>query len=146
VAKIERGSVVPVERITQAILVLRGQRVLLDAELAALYGVTTKVLNQAVRRNTARFPADFMFRLNLEEAAALRSQIVTSKPSVGRGGRRYLPYAFTEHGAIQAANVLNSARAAEMSIYQGVEKCFPCISQQSLAKGATFAALPKSST
>jgi len=117
VARIKRGSVVPVERITQAIRVLRGQRVLLDAELAALYGVTTKVLNQAVRRNTARFPADFMFRLNLEEAAALRSQIVTSKPSVGRGGRRYLPYAFTEHGAIQAANVLNSARAIEMSVY-----------------------------
>ena len=77
-AKLKRGSVVPVERITQAIRVLRGQRVLLDAELAALYGVTTKVLNQAVRRNTARFPADFMFRLNFEEAAALRSQIVTS--------------------------------------------------------------------
>ena len=101
----------------KVILVFRGQRVLLDAELARLYGVTTKVLNQAVKRNTARFPEDFTFRLNLEEDAALRSQTVTSKSSDSRGGRRYLPYAFTEHGAIQAANVLNSPRAVEMSVY-----------------------------
>ena len=113
----KRGSVVPVERITRAILVLRGQRVLLDAELAALYGVTTKRLNEQVRRNLERFPEDFMFQLTLDEAAGLRSQIATSKSVAGRGGRRYLPYVFTEHGAIQAANVLTSARAVEMSVY-----------------------------
>ena len=113
----KRGSVVPVERITQAILVLRGQRVLLDAELAALYGVTTKRLNEQVKRNADRFPADFMFQLNLEEVAGLRSQFATSKGSDSRGGRRYRPYAFTEYGAIQAANVLNSPRAVEMSVY-----------------------------
>lgn len=101
----KRSGVIPVERITQAILVLRGQRVLLDAELAALYGVTTKRLNEQVRRNLDRFPADFMFQLTLNEAAGLRSQFATSKSSAGRGGRRYLPYAFTEHGAMQAANV-----------------------------------------
>jgi len=116
VARVKRGSVVPVERITQAILVLRGQRVLLDAELAALYGVTTKALNQAVKRNAARFPTDFMFRLTSEEAASLRSQNVTLKSGRGQH-RKYAPYAFTEHGAIQAANVLNSARAIEMSVY-----------------------------
>lgn len=114
---VKRGSDVAVERITTAIVVLRGQRVLLDAELAALYGVTTKALNQAVKRNAARFPVDFMFQLSVEEAASLRSQTVTSKASAGRGGRRYLPFAFTEHGAIMAATVLNSARAVEMSIY-----------------------------
>lgn len=106
----------PVQDITRAILVLRGQRVILDAELAALYGVTTKRLNEQVRRNRARFPEDCMFRLSAEEAQALRSQIATSK-TPGRGGRRYLPYAFTEHGAIMAATVLNSARAIEVSLY-----------------------------
>jgi len=116
-ATIKGDSAVPIERVTQAILVLRGQRVLIDSELAALYGVTTKALNQAVKRNAARFPADFMFRLNDGEVAALRSQNVTSKISAGRGGRRHLPFAFTEHGAIMAAAVLNSPRAVEMSIY-----------------------------
>jgi hypothetical protein len=106
---------VPIEGITRAILVLRGQRALLDAELASLYGVTTKRLNEQVRRNLDRFPADFMFQLTAAEDTALRSQIATS--NTGRGGRRYLPYAFTEHGAIQAANVLNSPRAVEMGIY-----------------------------
>jgi hypothetical protein len=114
VAQAKRPALVPVEAITRAILVLRGHRVLLDAELAALYGVTTKRFNEQVRRNLERFPADFMFQLSAEEAAGLRSQFATSK---GRGGRRYLPYAFTEHGAIQAANVLNSRRAVEMGIY-----------------------------
>lgn len=115
----ERGATVvrEVEAIAGAIRVIRGQRVLIDSELAALYGVTTKALNQAVKRNAVRFPLDFMFQLSAEEAAALRSQTVTSKASAGRGGRRYLPFAFTEHGAIQAANVLNSARAIEMSVY-----------------------------
>ncbi len=108
-------TAVPVEGITPSILVLRGQRVILDAELASLYGVTTKRLNEQVRRNLDRFPADFMFQLTAAEATPLRSQIATS--NTGRGGRRYLPYAFTEHGAIQAANVLNSPRAVEMGIY-----------------------------
>lgn len=110
------AAVGPVEHITQSILVLRGQKVLLDAELAALYGVTTKRFNEQVRRNRDRFPADFMFQLTAAELEALRSQIATSK-AAGRGGRRYLPYAFTEHGAIMAATVLNSPRAVEMSIY-----------------------------
>lgn len=111
-------ALVPTEDITRAILVLRGHRVLLDAELAALYGVTTKRFNEQVRRSAKRFPADFMFQLNAQEAAALRSQIATSNaPPQGRGGRRYLPYAFTEHGAIMAATILNSPRAVEMSIY-----------------------------
>ena len=86
------------------------------AELADLYGVTTKRFNEQVRRNRERFPADFMFQLTAEEAEALRSQIATSK-TVGRGGRRYFPYAFTGHGAIMAATVLNSPRAVEMSVY-----------------------------
>jgi hypothetical protein len=114
-AQAKRSALVPVHDITRAILVLRGQRVLLDAELASLYGVTTKRLNEQVRRNLDRFPADFMFQLTAAEATALRSQFATS--NTGRGGRRYLPYAFTEHGAIQAANVLNSPRAVEMGIY-----------------------------
>jgi len=110
------AAVVPIEHITRSILVRRGQRVLLDAELAALYGVTTKRLNEQVRRNRERFPEDFMFQLNAGESEALRSQFATSK-TTGRGGRRYLPYAFTEHGAIMTATVLNSPRAVEMSIY-----------------------------
>jgi hypothetical protein len=115
VAQAKRSALVPAQDITRAILVLRGQRVLLDTELASLYGVTTKRLNEQVRRNLDRFPADFMFQLTALEATALRSQIATS--NTRRGGRRYLPYAFTEHGAIQAANVLNSPRAVEMGIY-----------------------------
>ena len=94
---------------------LRGQRVMLDADLAALYGVPTGRFNEAVRRNLARFPKDFMFQLTDEEQAALRSQFAISNS--GRGGRRYLPYAFTEHGAIMAAMVLNSPRATEVSVY-----------------------------
>lgn len=105
----------PVERIARSILILRGQRVLLDAELAALYGVTTARLNQQVRRNLRRFPGDFMFQLTGEEHSALMLQNATSKP--GRGGRRKPPLAFTEHGAIMAATILNSKRAVEMSIY-----------------------------
>jgi hypothetical protein len=104
--------------ISGLILILRGQRVILDTDLAALYGVPTKRLNEQVRRNLKRFPPDFMFQLTLQEAVALRSQIATSNArSAGRGGRRYSPFAFTEHGAIQAANVLNSPSAVEMSIY-----------------------------
>jgi hypothetical protein len=79
---------------------------MLDRDLADLYGVPTKRLNEQVRRNLERFPPDFMFQLSVEETSTLRSQIATSK--TGRGGRRYLPYAFTEHGAIMLANVLNT--------------------------------------
>jgi hypothetical protein len=100
------------------IVTVRGHRVILDAELARIYNVSTKALNQAVKRNGEKFPQDFTFRLTraeTEELISLRSQNVTS--NVGRGGRRYLPYAFTEHGAIMAANVLNSAAATRMSVF-----------------------------
>ena len=97
------------------ILVLRDQKVILDSDLAELYGVPVKRLNEQVKRNQERFPSDFMFRLSAEESDALRSQSATSK--TGRGGRRYAPYAFTEHGAIMAATVLNSERAVEMSVF-----------------------------
>src|SRR3984885_226813 len=97
------------------ILLLRHQRVILDTDIADLYGVPVKVLNQQVKRNRERFPADFVFRLTSKEDAVLRSQFVTSKQ--GRGGRRYAPYAFTEHGAIMAATVLNSERAVQMSVF-----------------------------
>jgi hypothetical protein len=108
---------VSIERIIQSILFLRGQRVLLDSELAALYGVTTKQFNQQVKRNLARFPADFAFQMSSGEAAAQRSQFATLK-KVGRGQhRKYRPYVFTEHGAIMAATILNSPRAVEMSVY-----------------------------
>ena len=96
------------------ILTVRGQKVILDSDLAALYGVETKMLNRALKRNSKRFPPDFVFRLTAEENRALRCQIGTSK---GRGGRRNLPSAFTEHGAIMAASVLNSRQAVEMSVF-----------------------------
>lgn len=89
-------TLVPIEQIGSSILFFRSQRVLLDSDLAALYGVTTKRFNEQVRRNLTRFPADFMFQLTPDEVACLRSQNATS--NVGRGGRRYAPYAFTEHG------------------------------------------------
>jgi ORF6N domain len=105
-----------VESISLSIAALRGQRVILDGDLAALYGVETKRFNEAVKRNGARFPADFMFQLTAEEADSLRSQFATLK--TGRGQhRKYLPYVFTEHGAIMAAMVLNSPRAVEVSVY-----------------------------
>ena len=85
---------------------------ILDADLAQIFGVPTKQLNQTVRRNIEKFPEDFAFELDFEEVTNLRSQIVTSS---GHGGRRYRPWAFTEHGAIMAANVLNSLRAVQMS-------------------------------
>jgi len=105
---------VRVERITRTILVLRGHRVLLDEVLAELYGVETKVLIQAVKRNRARFPSDFMFQLTASEWAGLRSQTVTSKPR--RGGRRYSPYAFTEQGVAMLSSVLGSDRAIAVNI------------------------------
>jgi hypothetical protein len=104
--------------IGQKIRVIRGRRVLLDSDLAALYGVKTKVFNQAVRRNLSRFPSDFLLTLEIQDLARLRSQTVTSNAqATGRGGRRHLPLAFTEHGAVMAATVLNSPRAIEMSVY-----------------------------
>jgi hypothetical protein len=114
--KSNQPALIAVEHIAQSILILRGHRVLLDSELAVLYGVTTKRFNEQVKRNLARFPADFMFRLSEDEAVALRSQFATLK--TGRGQhRKYLPHAFTEHGAIMAAMILNSSRAVEMSVY-----------------------------
>jgi len=102
------------EKVGQYILVIRRQRVLLDEDLAALYGVGTRILLQAVKRNSERFPPDFMFELSTGEWAALRSQSVTSKP--GRGGRRYTPYAFTEQGVAMPSCVLNSDRAIAVNI------------------------------
>lgn len=102
------------EGVGQFILVIRRQRVLLDEHLATLYGVETRVLLQAVKRNPERFPPDFMFELSNAEWTALRSQSVTSKP--GRGGRRYAPYAFTEQGVAMLSSVLNSDRAIAVNI------------------------------
>jgi len=102
------------DAIAQRIFELRGQRVMLDADLAALYGVATGDLIQAVKRNKERFPDDLMFQLSSEEWESLKSQIVISKK--GRGGRRFAPYAFTEHGALMLSSVLKSARAVEISL------------------------------
>jgi hypothetical protein len=110
-----RDVVVPAERIEQAILLIRGQKVLLDRDLAELYGVTTKVLNQAVRRNRKRFPEDFMFQLTKEEFENWRSQFVTSNLTAKMGLRRR-PYAFTEQGVAMLSSVLNSERAIEVNI------------------------------
>ena len=109
----------PVSLIESRIYLIRGQKVLLDADLAGLYEVETRALNQAVRRNKERFPDDFMFRLAAEEANALKSQIVISKITQGekgRGGRRYQPYAFTEQGIAMLSSVLSSKRAIEVNI------------------------------
>lgn len=99
--------VIPAERIERSILVVRGHKIMLDADLAYLYGVSTGRLNEQVKRNRRRFPADFMFQLTADEARALRSQFATLKPGRGKH-RKYLPYAFTEHGAVMHASVLNS--------------------------------------
>jgi hypothetical protein len=105
---------VAVERIARAIHRLRGHNVMLDSDLADLYDVQVKVLNQAVKRNRKRFPLDFMFRLTVHEAESLRSQIVTSKPR--RGGRRTAPYAFTEQGVAMLSSVLRGSRAIRVNI------------------------------
>ena len=113
--KTDRASEVvsPIETVIQTV---RGQKVILDSELARIYGVETRVLNQAVRRNLEKFPSDFVFRLNRSEARELnRSQFVIG--SQRHRNPRFLPYAFTEHGAIMAANVLNSPRAVRMSVF-----------------------------
>ena len=115
---------VPAPFVERRIYLIRGQRVMLDSDLAELYQVPTKRLNEAVKRNVNRFPADFMFQLTTDEADSLRSQIATSNLGLqrgmsnmeARGGRRYLPYAFTEHGVAMLSAVLNSQRAVEMSI------------------------------
>ena len=104
------------ERIERRILLIRGHKVLLDADLAALYGVQTRTLNQAVKRNAERFPSDFMFRLSPKELEAWRSHFVMSNPNAKMGLRRP-PFAFTEHGALMAATVLNSPRAVKTSLY-----------------------------
>ena len=121
------------ESLEPLILVIRNQRVILDADLARLYGVTTKVFNQAVKRNVSRFPKDFAFQLTTAEITNLRSQTVTSNLETledyedtdnrsqivtgSHGGRRYLPWAFTEHGAVMAANILRSEQAVHMSVF-----------------------------
>jgi predicted amino acid-binding ACT domain protein len=119
-------SPVSVEQIDGMIHTIRGMRVMLDRDLAEIYGVPTFRFNEAIKRNRHRFPADFMFQLTREEFDSLRSQIAMSKTEkssqiamskTGRGGRRTLPYAFTEHGALQAANVLRSKRAVQMSLF-----------------------------
>lgn len=106
------GTALVAERIQQAILLLRGHKVMLDFDLAGLYGVETKVLNKAVKRNLARFPDDFMFELSEEEFAGLRFQFGTSR----WGGRRYRPYAFTEQGVAMLSSVLRSERAVNVNI------------------------------
>lgn len=105
----------PLEKITPSIAHLRNKAVILDSDLARIYGVSTKALNQAVKRNRQRFPADFMFRLSCHELAENRSQIVTG--SRRHRDPRFRPFAFTEQGAIMAANVLNSVTAARMSVF-----------------------------
>ena len=110
---VNKKSLIPVDRIEKAILLIRGQKVMLDVDLAGLYGVETKVLVQAVKRNLERFPEDFMFQLSQEEFAILRSQIVTSSDW---GGRRYRPYAFTEQGVAMLSSVLRSQRAIQVNI------------------------------
>jgi len=114
-------------RLDTQILLVRGERVILDSDLASIYGVTTKRLNEQVRRNSRRFPKDFCFRLTRREVDEIRSQTVTESPlslsmrsqiaTASKRNVRYLPYAFTEHGAIMVANVLNSSRAVKMSVF-----------------------------
>jgi hypothetical protein len=107
------SNIIPIESIAHRILLLRGKKVLLDADLAELYGVETKRLNEQVKRNSQRFPPDFIFTLSQEEFSNLKSQSATSS----WGGRRKLPLAFTEHGAIMAATILNSPRAVDVSVF-----------------------------
>ena len=106
---------VAIDSIECRIYRIRGQKVILDRDLAQLYGIETFRFNEAVKRNRKRFPDDFMFQLTASEYADLTSQIAMSK--IGRGGRRTRPYAFTEHGAVMAANILHSDRAVQMSVF-----------------------------
>jgi len=109
-----QNAIVPPALISQKIFFVRGARVMLDADLARLYGVATKNLNKAVKRNTSRFPSDFMFQLSPKELHSLGFQSGTSKP--GRGGRRYVPYAFTEQGVAMLSSVLRSSRAVQVNV------------------------------
>jgi len=111
----KRKQLANVPKLDELIREVRGQKVVLDTDLARIYGIPTFRFNEAIKRNRERFPEDFMFRLTVAEFAALTSQFAISKK--GRGGRRTLPYAFTEHGAIMAANVLNSPHAVQMSVF-----------------------------
>jgi len=111
----QKDFTIPVERLDRLIHEIRGYKVMLDTDLAEIYGVTARRLNEQVKRNRERFPTEFAFQLTREEFADLKSQFATS--SLGHGGKRKLPWAFTEHGAIMAANVLNSPRAAQMSVF-----------------------------
>lgn len=107
-------NLIPIEKIEKSIYLIRGEKVMLDRDLASLYGVETGALNRAVKRNLQRFPLDFMFQLTPEEADFLRCQIGISNR--GRGGRRFLPYVFTEQGVAMLSSVLNSARAVLVNI------------------------------
>ncbi len=107
-----KSTLIPQEYVESKILLIRDKKVMLDRDLALLYGVETKVFNQAVKRNMGRFPEDFMFQLTKDEYDSLRSQIVTSKS----GGRRYLPYAFTEHGILMLSSTLNSKKAIQVNV------------------------------
>ena len=111
----KRKQLANVPKLDELIREVRGQKVILDTDLARIYGIPTFRFNEGIKRNRERFPEDFMFRLTVAEFAALTSQFAISKK--GRGGRRTLPYAFTEHGAIMAANVLNSPHAVQMSVF-----------------------------
>jgi ORF6N domain len=116
-SRIDTSAALGEDGIAKSILLLRDQNVLLDRDLAALYGVTTKRLNEQVKRNLARFPIDFMFQLTAEEETALRSHFATSKkPTSNHGGRRYLPYAFTEQGVAMLSSVLSTERAVAVNI------------------------------
>jgi phage regulator Rha-like protein len=110
--KQSKNMQLPDQNIDDSIYIIRGHRVMLDEDLAEIYGVETKVLNQSIRRNKERFPEGFMFQLSVAEFTNLRSQFVTSSV----GGRRYMPFAFTEHGTVMLASVLKSKRAIQMSI------------------------------
>jgi hypothetical protein len=112
--QIATSNVIPPERIERRIFLIRGHKVMLDADLAELYEVETKFVNLAVRRNPERFPEDFMFQLTAQEAEALRLQFATSNE--GRGGRRYRPYAFTQEGVAMLSSVLRSPRAVQVNI------------------------------
>lgn len=111
----ERKTLVPQEHIESCILLIRGHKVMLDSDLASLYEVEARILNQAVKRNIERFPEDFMFQLTAEEAAGLRSQFVTLKSGRGQH-RKYFPYAFTEQGVSMLSSVLRSERAIQVNI------------------------------
>ena len=112
---VDATKLILVDQIEPLILEIRGQKVMLDSDLAKLYGVETKTLNRAVKRNIKRFPGDFLMQLTSEEVDSLRYQFGTS--NAGRGGRRHLPYVFTEHGVVMAASLLNSPQAVEVSVF-----------------------------